>query len=120
MALLPVKHLLTTYLPTDSENRPAVGFFSRRASLRHSACLSAPSLPRLEGGHGALLGLSLLWFDFRLGDTLVDFRRRPLSHLVGYMGVGVQRGRAGHMTQDGGQRLDIHPIGQGGGCKSVP
>ena len=88
--------------------------------LCHSTCLSAPSLPRLEGGHGALLGIFLLWFDFRLGDTLVDFHRRPLSHLVGYMGVGVQRGRAGHMAQDGGQRLDVHPVGQGVSSEGVP
>ena len=115
MALLPVKHLLTTYLPTDSENRPAVGFFSRRASLRHSACLSAPPLPCLEGGHRSLFRLFLLLRDLCLGDAPVDLHRRLLPHLVGDMGVGVQRGGAGHMAQDGGQRLDVHPIGQGGG-----
>ena len=36
------------------------------------------------------------------------------------MGVGVQRGRAGHMAQDGGQRLDVHPVGQGVGGEGVP
>ena len=106
MALLPVKHLLTTYLPTDSENRPAVGFFSRRASLRHSACLSAPPFPRLEGGHGALFWFLLLRIDFHLGDALVDLYRCPLPHLVGDMGVGVQRGGTGHMAQDGREGLD--------------
>ena len=88
--------------------------------LCHSTCLSAPSLPRLEGGHGALLGLSLLWFDFRLGDTLADFHRRPLSHLVGDMGVGVQCGGTGHMAQDVREGLNVHPVGQGVGGEGVP
>ena len=120
MALLPVKHLLTTYLPTDSENRPAVGFFSRRASLRHSACLSAPPFPRLEGGHGALFWFLLLRIDFHLGEALVDLYRCPLPHLVGDMGVGVQRGGTGHMAQDGREGLNVHPVGQGVGGEGVP
>ena len=120
MALLPVKHLLTTYLPTDSENRPAVGFFSRRASLRHSACLSAPPFPRLEGGHGALFWFLLLRFDFHLSDALVDLYRCPLPHLVGDMGVGVQCGGTGHMAQDGREGLNVHPVGQGVGGEGVP
>lgn len=85
-----------------------------------SACLPAPPFSRLEGGHGALPGLLLLWFDFRLGDAQVDFHRRSLPHLVGDMGVGVQRGSAGHMAQDGGQRLDVHPVGQGIGGEGMP
>lgn len=35
------------------------------------------------------------------------------------MGVSVQRGGAGHMAQDSGQRLDVHPIGQGVGGEGV-
>ena len=112
---------MTTYLPTDSENRPG-GRVSRshRAGLRHSACLSAPSFPRLEGGHGAILVPLILWLDFRLGDTPVDLHRRFLPHLVSNMGVGVQRGGAGHMAQDGGQRLNVHSVGQGVGGEGMP
>lgn len=36
------------------------------------------------------------------------------------MGVGVQRGGAGHMAQDGGQHLDVHPVGQGVGGEGMP
>ena len=87
--LFLAESLLTTYLPTASENRPG-GRVSRshRAGLRHSACLSAPSFPRLEGGHGAILVPLILWLDFRLGDTPVDLHRRFLPHLVSNMGVG--------------------------------
>ena len=85
-----------------------------------SACHSAPSLSCLEGGHRSLFRLFLLLRDHCLGDAPVDFHRRLLSHLISDMGVGVQRGRAGHMAQDGGQRLDVHPVGQGVGCKSMP
>ena len=120
MALLPVKHLLTTYLPTDSENRPAEGFsFPRRADSRHSACPAAPPFPRLEGGHGALFWLLLLRFDFHLSDALVDLYRCFLPHLIGDMGVGVQCGGAGHMAQDSGECLDVHSIGQGVGGECV-
>ena len=93
---------------------------SRRAGLRHSACLSAPSLPCLEGGHGSLFRLFLLFCDLCLGDALVDLHRCFLPHLVSDMGVSVQRGGAGHMAQDSGQRLDVHPVGQGVGGEGVP
>ena len=43
----------------------------------------------------------------------------PFAHLVGDMRVGVQGGGAGHMAQDGGQRLDVHSMGQGIGCESM-
>lgn len=67
----------------------------------------------------------LLWFltrrlDFCLGNALVDLFRRPLPHLIGDMGVGVQRSGAGYMVQDGGQRFDIHPVCQGVGGEGMP
>ena len=36
------------------------------------------------------------------------------------MGVGVQRGGRGDMAQDGGQRLNVHPVGEGIGGEGVP
>ena len=88
--------------------------------LCHSTCFPTPSLPRLEGSHGAFLGRLLLWFDFRLGDALVNLYRCSLPHLVSDMGVSVQRGGAGHMAQDSGQCFNIHSVGQsiGGECVS--
>ena len=104
------------------QRRPARRGLSRsqRAGLRHSACLPTPTFPHLEGGHSALLGPLLLGFDFCFGDSLVDFHRRSLPHIVGDMGVSIQRGGAGHMAQDSGQRLDVHLVGQGVGGEGVP
>ena len=84
-----------------------------------SACLSAPPFPCLEGGHCSLFRLFFLLCNLRLGDALVDLHRRFLPHLVSDMGVGIQRGGAGHMAQDGGQRLNIHSIGQGVGGEGM-
>ena len=85
-----------------------------------STGLSAPAFSGLEGGH------SPLWLDsgcdllhLRLCDALVDLHRCPLAHLVGDMRVGVHGGGAGYMAQDGGQRLDVHSMGQGIGCESM-
>ncbi len=53
-------------------------------------------------------------------DPLVDVHRRLLPHLVGDVGVGVQGGGGGDMADDGGERLDVHPVFQGHGGKSMP
>ena len=85
-----------------------------------SAGLSAPSFSCLEGGHRSLFRLLLLLRDLRLGDAEVYLHRRPLPHLIRDMGVGVQRGGAGYMAQDGGQGLHIHSVGQSVGCECMP
>ena len=36
------------------------------------------------------------------------------------MSVDVQRGAAGHMADDGGERLYIHPVLQGGSGEGMP
>lgn len=49
--------------------------------------------------------------------ALVDLHRRPLSHLIGDVRIGVQRGSAGYMSQNGGQSFDVHAVGQRGVAK---
>ena len=36
------------------------------------------------------------------------------------MGVDIQRGAAGHMADDSGERLYIHPVLQGGSGEGMP
>ena len=86
-----------------------------------SDLLSAPALFSLECGHSAFLWcvfLYRLWIG--LCDTHIDFRRRFLPHLIGDVGVGVQRGGAGHMPQNGRQGLDVHSVSQSIGGEGVP
>ena len=66
------------------------------------------------------LGSSWVLLYFHLCDAPVDFHRRFLPHLISDMGVSVQGGRTGYMAKDGGQRLDVHPVGQSIGCESMP
>lgn len=112
---------LTTYLPTDSEKPPRRGFPSGGVDCFLLCRPSAPSLSCLEVGHRALL-----WCVFfcrqrlRFGDARVDPRRRLPPHLLRDMGVGVQRGSRGDMAQDGGQRLNVHSVGEGIGGEGVP
>ena len=50
-------------------------------------------------------------YTLPLGLTVfVDADGGLLPHVVGDMGVDIQRGAAGHMADDGGQRLDVHPM----------
>ena len=82
---------------------------------------SLPPLSGLEGGHGALLGLSFdLCRRLRLGYAQIDFGRRCPAHLVRHMGVYVQRGGGGDVTQDGGESLDVHPVFQTVRCEGMP
>ena len=45
-----------------------------------------------------------------LTDALIDFCCRSPLHFICNMGVDIQRGAAGHMTNDGGERLYIHHV----------
>ena len=95
MALLPVKHLLTTCLPTDSENRPA-GDFSLPAGQFYVIQL-AFRLHRFLAWKVVMVrsfGFSSCGLTSTLAMPWSIFHRCPLPHLVGDMGVGVQRGRA--------------------------
>ena len=57
-----------------------------------SAFLSAPALSGLECGHCAFLRRAFFCeLRFRFCDTHIDFCRRFLPHLIGDVGVGVQR-----------------------------
>ena len=86
-----------------------------------STGLSSPAFSGLEGCYGTLrLDNSCILLHLRFCNTLVNLHRYPLAHLVGDMRVGIQGGCAGYMAQDGGQRLDIHPMSQGVGCESMP
>lgn len=55
--------------------------------------------------YGLLLGLSPT-------DSLVDLHRRCTAHFVGDMGVYIQRGAAGDVTDDGRERFDVHAVFQ--------
>ena len=54
-----------------------------------------------------------------LANALVDFYRRCPAHLIGDMGVDVQRGAAGDVTDDGGEGLDVHTVLQRGRAECV-
>ena len=68
---------------------------------------------------GLLCLLLRLRLHLRLCDPPVDVRRRLLPHLIGDVGVGVQRRGRRHMADDRRERLHIHPVFQGHGCKSM-
>lgn len=53
-------------------------------------------------------------------DLTVSFHRRLLLHQVGDLGVNVQRGRRGKMSDDVGQSLHIHAVFQSHGGEGVP
>ena len=75
----------------------------------------------LEGaGGGFSRGSPGLYLRINFPDTLVDFHCRRPAHLIGDMGVDVQRGAAGYVPDDSGEGLDIHAMFQGNGRKCVP
>ena len=84
-----------------------------------------PAAGQLYGYKGLLLlpdsRLPLrLRLHLRRCDPLVDVQGSFPSHLVGDVGIGIQCGRRGDMTDDGGEGLHIHPVFQGQGGESVP
>ena len=76
------------------------------------------------GLEAALIGVLLLLVrrhgSVSLADLTVDLYRRLLLHGVGDMGVDVQRRCGRCVPDDGGQRLDIHPMLQCHGRKCMP
>ena len=71
-------------------------------------------------GGGFWGATSRLGFGSALPIPPVDLVRRALPHGIGDVGVGVQGGGAGHMADNGAQRLDVHAVFQGGGGEGVP
>lgn len=69
------------------------------------------TLIRLEA---ALISVRLLFIrrhrSIGLADLMVDFHCRLFLHGISHMGVNVQRGRRGNMTNDSRQRFHIHPV----------
>ena len=59
----------------------------------------------LRRRYGLCLGLSPT-------DALVDLHRRCTAHFVGDVGVDIQCGAAGDMTDNGGECFDIHAMFQ--------
>jgi len=75
------------------------------------ASLAALSFVSLEGaGDGFLRYCVCFWLWLSFANALVNFCRRCFPHLVRDMGVYVQRSAAGHVANDGGEGLDIHPV----------
>ena len=103
---------------TTGEYRPSHRFVDLADTA--GARFAPLSLVGLEGAGRQFLGCLPVIFWLRLSDPPVDLIRRALPHGVGDVGVGVQRGGAGHMADDGGQRLDVHSVLQGGGGEGVP
>ena len=82
---------------------------------------AAIALVGLEVRHGGLwrIGWGFL-LCFHLSDTLVDTCGGGLTHIVGDVGVDIQRGRGGHMADDGGKGLNIHAVFQSCCGESMP
>ena len=53
-------------------------------------------------------------------DPTVDLGCGSPLHLIGHMGIDIQRGAAGHMADDGRKGLHIHAVLQGSGGESMP
>ena len=84
-----------------------------------------PAVGRAVGGElywrNSFLPLCfILLLHLHPGDALVNIPSCVPLHLAGDVGVDVQRGSGGDMSNDGGQGLYIHPILQGHGGKGVP
>lgn len=74
-------------------------------------CFAPLALVGLEGVGGWLSGCYLSHcLRIRLSDALVDFCCRRPAHLIGDVGVDVQRGAAGDVPDDGGEGLDVHAM----------
>ena len=90
--------------------------------LCDAACpwLAVLSFDGLEGGPGGLFRNRGFLMRFYLCNGPVNFSRSRLPHLIGDVGVHVQRGGAGDVADNGGQGLDVHSMFQRVGCKCVP
>ena len=85
-----------------------------------SAWFAAFPLVRLEGAGGEFPGRGFrLLCGLDLADSPVDFACCRLSHLIGDVGVDVQSGAAGHVTDHRGEGLDVHPMLQRHGGEQV-
>ena len=51
---------------------------------------------------------------------MVNVQGSLSTHLVGDVGIGIQRGLCGDVANDGGQGFDIHPVLQEHGGEGVP
>ena len=83
----------------------------------------------LKSGHTRRFALTVGTFPSRrltallrhyFADTAVDIVSGRALHIVGDVGIDVQRGGRRHMAQHGGESLHIHAVGQRQGRKSVP
>lgn len=84
------------------------------------AWLATFTLVRLEGaGSGLSWHWLILHLCLRFDAALVNLHCRCTAHLIGDMGVDVQRGAAGHMPDYRGEGLDIHSMLQGHGGEQV-
>ena len=70
------------------------------------------SLAGTEGAGGWFSGCGFNFLWVRPADAPVDFYGRRPAHLIGDVGVDVQRGAAGYVTDDGGEGLDVHSMFQ--------
>lgn len=74
-------------------------------------CFAPLAFVGLKGAGGGLSECCsgfYLWNSFN--NALVNFCRRHLAHLIGDMGVDVQRGVAGHVPNDSGECLGVHSM----------
>ena len=91
--------------------------------LSDAACSGcAPlTLVGLESAGGWFLGcyvsLCLRWACFP--NALVDLCCRFPPHLIGDMGVDVQRGAAGYVPDDGGECFRVHTVFQCGSTERM-
>ena len=84
------------------------------------AWLATFTLVRLEGaGSGFLCGGFCFCRKLGLADSPVDFACRCLPHLIGDVGVDVQRGAAGHVPDHRGEGFDIDSVFQRHGGEQV-
>lgn len=91
-------------------------------------CSSAGGQDGLEIGHAGLFALSGGSFSLRIqialrrryfADYPVDVGGGCALHIVGDVGIDVQRGRRRHMPQHGGEGLHVHTVLQGHRCEGM-
>ena len=80
--------------------------------LRDASCARLAPLPfaGLECAGSGLAGHCRCFCDLGFADSLVNPYRRCAAHFVGDVGVDVQRGAAGDMTNDGRECFDVHAM----------
>ena len=84
------------------------------------SCLAPLALVRPEcAGSGFLCGGFCFCRKLGLADSPVDFACRCLPHLIGDVGVDVQRGAAGHVPDHRGEGFDIDSVFQRHGGEQV-